>query len=175
MPNLLICPDLFVIGYSHQYNLFPGIRGYHLQINVISTWCHLQCHLCTAGTLRGLKLFLRVHPVLHGPFLMFHLLQPHTVDAVWARPLSTQVFYLLFHNAPIFVEVACVVLHQKLYGGKMLLDFNLSQIPGEIILLHILRIYPILYRILVCVLFQVRGTPVIVCFVDTGDIVDHYN
>ena len=80
MPNLLICPDLFVIGYSHQYNLFPGIRGYHLQINVISTWCHLQCQLCTVGTLRGLKLFLRVHPVLHGPFLMFHLLQPHTVD-----------------------------------------------------------------------------------------------
>jgi hypothetical protein len=35
--NLLICPDLFVTGYSHQYNLFPGIRGYHLQINVIST------------------------------------------------------------------------------------------------------------------------------------------
>ena len=26
--------------------------------------------------------FFVVHFILHGPYLMFHLLQPHTVDAV---------------------------------------------------------------------------------------------
>jgi hypothetical protein len=59
-----------------------------------------------------------IHLIFHGPYLMFQPLQPHTVDAVWARPLSTQLVYLLFHNATISVEVVCVVLHQKLCCWK---------------------------------------------------------
>jgi hypothetical protein len=50
---------------------------------IVATWCHLQCHLCTVGTLKVLKLFLGVRLILHGPFLMFHLLQPHTVFRAW--------------------------------------------------------------------------------------------